>query len=346
MNEQLRKAVHTAWTEPRHFFFWLALLSLCGLGAVAAATGLSTPSVPLAFVALACGLGFVMSLAAFVLAWVPPARSVLAWLLGRRFLVLGFLVTLVVLFYAIEDWRGRKAWGSFKHQREAHGQRLEFASLAPPPVADDQNFFETPLWTDLRFTRTNETVIWGDTNRGSHAIFDVFGPHGGNAPGTGNWTKMQRVDLAAWQAFYRGTNNLFAAQGGPATNYFPMAAAPQSPAADVLLALSRFQANRRLLIAAASRPEARFWIDYDAGAAMLLPHLSRIKATAQYPVAARERRAQGRRQTGRPRRSRAPVSAAGFHPRRTHPHLPPGSRGRPANRPATRLGGPGGPAVE
>ena len=36
------------------------------------------------------------------------------------------------------------------------------------------------------------------------------------------------------------------------------------------------------MIAAAARPEARFWINYDAGFAMLLPHLARLKASSQY----------------------------------------------------------------
>ena len=49
-----------------------------------------------------------------------------------------------------------------------------------------------------------------------------------------------------------------------------------------MLALSKFEENRQLLIAAAARPQARFWINYDAGFAMLLPHLARLKASAQY----------------------------------------------------------------
>ena len=30
MNDKLRSILHTAWNEPRHFFFWLAMLSICG----------------------------------------------------------------------------------------------------------------------------------------------------------------------------------------------------------------------------------------------------------------------------------------------------------------------------
>jgi len=75
---------------------------------------------------------------------------------------------------------------------------------------------------------------------------------------------------------------VFAAQSGPPTNYFPIAKEPQTPAADVLLALSKFATNRQLLIAAAARPQARFWINYDAGFALTVPHLPRLKGSSQY----------------------------------------------------------------
>jgi len=133
----------------------------------------------------------------------------------------------------------------------------------------------------------------------------VIGDH---APSPGRWIKAQPVDLKAWQAFYRGSNNVFAAEdaaqqalrrrygwktasaplprpippSGPPTNYFPVAKEPQTPAADVLLALSRFETNRQLLITASARLESRFWANYDAGFACLLPHLARLKGSSQY----------------------------------------------------------------
>ena len=110
----------------------------------------------------------------------------------------------------------------------------------------------------------------------------MYGPKVNDAPSTGSWIKAQRVDLAAWQAFYHGSNNWFKSRSGPPTNYFPVAKEPQTPAADVLLALSKFNENRQVLIAASARPHARFWINYDAGFALPVSHLPRIKATAQY----------------------------------------------------------------
>ena len=287
MNDKLRSILHTAWNEPRHFFFWLTILSICGFAAIMAGfvavnTSLRGPILVLAYVTLGCILCFLVSFPAFILAWIPPVRRLFTRLLRWRFLVLGCLVTLVALFYAVEDWRGRRAWLNYKHTWEAKGERFDLASFVPPPVPKDQNFFETPLWNDMHFVETNGVNVWEDKDWGSHVVFDIYGPKSKDAPVPGNWMKPQRVDLAGWQAYYRGSNNLFTVQSGPPTNYFPIAKEPKSPAADVLLALSRFETNRQLLIAAAARPQARFWINYDAGFASMLPHLARLKATSQY----------------------------------------------------------------
>ena len=191
-------------------------------------------------------------------------------------------MTLIALFYAVEDWRGRSAWQNYKRGWEAKGERFEWASFAPPPVQDDRNFFETPLWTDLRSAASNSSAALKDMDQQERVVFSVDGPKGKYAPGTGSWIKAHPVDLSAWQAFYRGSNNVFEAQSGAATNYFPIAKEPRTPAADVLLALSKFNENRQLLIAASVRPQARFWINYDAGYAMLLPQLARMKSISQY----------------------------------------------------------------
>jgi len=303
MNEKLKTILHTAWNEPRHFFFWLAMLSVCGFALATVSMGLAGPALPLAFVVLGCILCFAVSVPAYILAWIPPVRRLFAWLLDRRFLVLGCLVTVVALFYAVEDWRGRRAWQDFKREQEVKGERLDLASFIPPQVPNDQNFFATPLWEDMHFVKTNGAVIWRDTNWGNHVVFDIFGPNGKDSPSPGNWAKPQRVDLAAWQAYYRGSSNEPSAAAGlnqaaqrafqrryglgesiasHPTNYFQVAKEPQTPAADVLLALSRFETNRQLLIASCTRPYARFWANYDDGPGMLLPHLARVKAAAHY----------------------------------------------------------------
>jgi hypothetical protein len=306
MNEKLKGIMHSAWNEPRHFFSWLALLSLCAFGAALLGAALGGPTKFFALAMVGSGLCFIVGTLAFVLAWIPPVRRLFVWLLGRRFLVLGCLVTLVALFYAVEDWRGHRAWQAYKTDREAKGERFDLTHLAPPAVPADQNFFETPLWQDMHFTQTNGVRIWSDTNWSNRVWFDVYSPESSKAPATGNWMAGRRMDLAAWQGYYRGeSNKVREAQGpaaetpeaqafrrrygleretqpSPSTNYFAVAKEPQTPAADVLLALSKYDGNRRLLIEAAARPRARFWVNYGAGAGMLLAHLGRVKGSVRY----------------------------------------------------------------
>jgi hypothetical protein len=304
MNDKLRSILHTAWNEPRHFFFWLAMLSICGAIVAFGGAALTAPTLFFAFVAQGSILFFLACIPAFILAWIPPVRRLFSWMLRRRFLVLGCLVTLGALFYAVENWRGRHAWQSYKRAQEAKGERFDWASLAQPPVPEDQNFFNTPLWTDLRFVATNRSMVSSNSNSESDDIFRVSLPRNDDAPSSGSWIKAQRVDLAAWQSYYRASRTNMtpmdqspmeafrrryhmgpaprASQSGPPTNYFPIAKEPQTPAADVLLALSKFNENRQLLIAASARPQARFWINYDAGFAIMLPHLARLKSCSLY----------------------------------------------------------------
>ena len=58
MNEKIKNILHTAWNEPRHFFFWLAMLSICGFAVGCVGIGLAGPALLLAF---ACWPAFCVS---------------------------------------------------------------------------------------------------------------------------------------------------------------------------------------------------------------------------------------------------------------------------------------------
>jgi hypothetical protein len=72
--------------------------------------------------------------------------------IGRFFWSWGFLkvvlwtVTLSVLFYAEEDWRGARAWAATQAKWEARGETFDFNKLNPPPVPADQNLAALPLF--------------------------------------------------------------------------------------------------------------------------------------------------------------------------------------------------------
>ena len=67
------------------------------------------------------------------------------WRIMRRILIgLAVFATLIAIFYAEEDWRGKRAWEQCKREFEAKGMVLDWNAYIPPPVPDDQNFFKAP----------------------------------------------------------------------------------------------------------------------------------------------------------------------------------------------------------
>jgi len=58
--------------------------------------------------------------------------------------MLAAFATLVALFYTVENWRGRRAWESCRHELEAKGGVLDWAPFIPAPVPEDQNFVKAP----------------------------------------------------------------------------------------------------------------------------------------------------------------------------------------------------------
>lgn len=64
----------------------------------------------------------------------------------RRYLLVGltaFAIT-VGLFYAEENWRGKRVWEKCKRELEATGQVLDWSAYIPGPVPEDQNIFKVP----------------------------------------------------------------------------------------------------------------------------------------------------------------------------------------------------------
>ena len=79
----------------------------------------------------------------------------------RTIIVLGGFALLIALFYAEEDWRGKRAWEKCKAELEAKGEVLDWDEYIPPPVLDEQNFFKAPKMAEwfvkpARYDGTNE----------------------------------------------------------------------------------------------------------------------------------------------------------------------------------------------
>src|SRR5579859_7569104 len=74
------------------------------------------------------------------------------------------LVTLVAVFYAEENWRGKRAWETCRRELTAKGVNLNWAAYIPPAVPDDQNIFKAPniaAWfVKPRQAGTSNELFW------------------------------------------------------------------------------------------------------------------------------------------------------------------------------------------
>ncbi|HEX5219429.1 MAG TPA: hypothetical protein VFZ59_07660 [Verrucomicrobiae bacterium] len=268
--------------EPRHFFFWLMLLSPVVYVMALLMVGFAGNPPPFSkWFALAGLVGFFIGVPAFVLSWIPPLRQWFTRLLRHKLLVFAGLVTLIALFYAVENWRGRTAWNHFRREWEARGVEFALDKIVPPPIPEAENMYEAEPWRGFHFIRSGG-ILFENTNIQSEVWFDITGPKRREAPEGTDLFLARQVKLEEWQNFYRGTNNQFTSAGGGLTNYFPVAAAPQTPAQDVLLALSKFEDRLNQIRTAAQRPKARFWVNYEDGFGALIPHLAKFKSIATY----------------------------------------------------------------
>ena len=286
MTDKPQSAFHRAWNEPRQFFFWLTMfcafvfsLATLFIYSTKSQYTFSNPMPPsVQVVALLSLLAGVVSLLVFFIAWIPPVRRLLVWLLRFRFLILVGFITLIALFYAVENWRGRRAWKNFQAEWNEKGETFDYESVIPSPVSTAENFFESEPWQFLHYDRVNAT----DTERETIKSKEVLSVYVNSSGGPKLAAAGRPNDLREWQAYYRGTNNQFKAADGTLTNFFPTSPQTQPPAKDILLALSRYENTYRQISDAAKRPRSRFWINYEDGFSTIYTHFEKLKGCTTY----------------------------------------------------------------
>jgi hypothetical protein len=188
----------------------------------------------------------------------PGLRRLLHW----PFFVSAAFGTLVVLFYAEEDWRGARAWAAVKCNLQARGETLDFNDFIPPPIPDDQNLAMAPLFKRLFQYKVDPRTHVFTFASGSqiHQTDTVklfasmaFGPDNSavSRPVFSSWMTGHALDLGAAQKYFQQRHE------------FPHAAQPQAPADDVLLALTPYAPLLdELALASAERPLTRFPVNY------------------------------------------------------------------------------------
>ena len=306
MNEEPKSIWEKSWKGPRAFLFWLLVVSIAAFVGAVTVTMTTFGSTPLFdrhrglenFVGCTLVVMFVfIATVAVAFIFYGVVRWLFCWSnLKRTFFATACLITLIALFYAEEDWRGWHAWNQFKHEWEAKGEKFNLADFVPPPVPDEQNFALAPIWVEhIKATLGPKRAHqWygdkfpdnGRTNFTERLLLEIWHHSSPPAePETGDWRTAERVDLKAWQVYFRVPNDgiIMPGMNRPipmqVTNEFPVMPQPQSPAQDVLLALSKHDAAIEDLRQASRLLGSRFPLEYDSEnpASILLPHLAALK---------------------------------------------------------------------
>jgi hypothetical protein len=204
---------------------------------------------------------------------------------GRRMgqkILMGLFCLALLIFFAVlvMDMGDKRGLNRYERQWEAKGEHFDFASFIPKPVPDDQNFALTPIVAssyEYCLDKNGHKIDPPNANIVNRLRMEMYGNESLLNPPTngGNWAKGTKTDLKALQLYYRA----LAAK----TNEFPVAPQAQSPAVDVLLALSKYDAAIEELRQAAALPYSRFPLNYESElpADILLPHLAALKRCSQ-----------------------------------------------------------------
>jgi hypothetical protein len=172
--------------------------------------------------------------------------------IGRFFWSKGFLkfvlwtITLIILFYAEEDWRGARMWAATKTKWEARGESFDYNHLIPPPVPDDQNLAAIPLF---RMEPDPEDKGYLGPLNLRRALRQNLPSNARALPSMGGWNKGTFPDF---EKIDRGIADAY-------KNNFHAAPAPSDPLIQ-LETLYPFMADLRT--ASATRPFCRFALDY------------------------------------------------------------------------------------
>ncbi|HWX23098.1 MAG TPA: hypothetical protein VN578_24615 [Candidatus Binatia bacterium] len=211
----------------------------------------------------------------------PSSRSILRRAVKWSLFGLASLSVVVALLYAEENRRSKKAWENCRRRLASRGVDLDWRRMAPPPVADAENFATTPFFAAL-FDYLPGTY----TPRDLQAYNRVAGFAQTEAPyaeqrGAGDpvppMAQGQRTDLA--QAL--GLVHKAKQHAGAGTRSQPeqIQRARSELAAGLLDALEQYRPVLDELRVASGRPQARFNLSYSEDYAWRVsqPHLPVLK---------------------------------------------------------------------
>jgi hypothetical protein len=209
---------------------------------------------------------------------------VISWSRWRKPLLVGAfilacLATLIAIFYAVENWRGRRAWNRYAQELRAKGQPLYFSELAPAPIPDAENFAATPYlaaFLESRESREAAEKSWPDQYKEAANLVDDYEKSlEEDAQSKERW---KRMPLEAWEAAFAQADSPELHRALQPQMLTTPAQRSQS-ASNILVALRVYEPILEELQNASKRPFSRYNIDYEAENPLvtLLPHYQPLR---------------------------------------------------------------------
>ena len=209
------------------------------------------------------------------------------WLFSKRglksvLLIFVWVATIIFLAYAIENWRGKRAWNQVRTDMEKRGEIWRFSDLVPKPVAADQNFASIPLVTNW-FDRVQMTNSIDD----KHPLSIARNKLGKAKRDHNQFEPMVPTDLVAWaRAIELGTNASTLNNARDISPTPPEESTPQARSQAAFVVLSAMAADEPTFAQireALRRPYSRYPVDYENPDpwSIVLPHLAKVKMWSQ-----------------------------------------------------------------
>jgi len=185
-------------------------------------------------------------------------------------ILLATLVVLLLAFYAEEDWRGARDWAACQRELAAKGETLDLRQLVPPGNPED-DLSKVPIFAEMYLAEQDYQKAKKPSEKQRINKIDINFKSTSSSlkPKTANYFKGESTDLGAWQKYYRSV---------PATH---LSASMETPAQDVLQALSQFDPEMNEIEAAVKNPNAYWPINYDSPHQVYLGGITRMIRVAQ-----------------------------------------------------------------
>lgn len=177
------------------------------------------------------------------------------------------IVTLIALFYAIENWRGAREWKRVETKLREKGIALSFEEFIPPLPPGDENFANIPFFKPL-FDRSVDPES-GKERWQIHKEENPMPKWPSELKSQTDWKRGERHEFV-WK---RDDDDPAEVDGvNVATN---------TPIEAVRLLLAGSSNTMSQIESGLERPKSQFPIRYEDGMGALLPHLQYYKHFAQ-----------------------------------------------------------------